>query len=45
MTEYNAYLLYEHGLKSEDDVILEILKGLSAEERKRIIKAASKLKS
>ena len=43
MTEYNAYLLYEHGLKSEDDVILEILKGLSAEERKRIIKAASKL--
>lgn len=44
MTEYNAYLLYEHGLKSEDDVILEILKGLSAEERKRIIKAASKLK-
>ena len=43
--EYNAYLLYEHGLKNEDDVILEILKGLSAEERKRIIKAASKLKS
>ena len=45
MTEYNAYLLYEHGLKSEDDVIMEILKNLSAEERKRIIKAASKLKS
>ena len=45
MTEYHAYLLYEHGLKNEDDVILEILKGLSAEERKRIIKAASKLKS
>lgn len=44
MLEYNAYLLYEHGLKREDEFALEILKGLSEEERKRVLKAASKLK-
>ena len=42
MLEYNAYLLDENGGKTDNDDLLERLKGLSEAERKEILKVLSK---
>ena len=43
MLEYNAYLLDENGGKTDNEDLLERLKGLSEEERKKLFEALSKL--
>ncbi|MBQ9677500.1 MAG: site-specific integrase [Prevotella sp.] len=42
MLEYNAYLLDENGGKKGNDDLLERLKGLSEEDRKKLLEALSK---
>ena len=42
MLEYNAYLLDENGGKTDNEDLLERLKGLSEEERKKLFEALSK---
>lgn len=42
MLEYNAYLLKEGKADDEKSALLELLKGMSAEERAALMKEASK---
>lgn len=42
MLEYNAYLLDENGGKTDNEYLLERLKGLSEAERKKLLEALSK---